>query len=135
MKTERIGIRTTEEVKIKLLTKSQEYNTSLSDFILDVVERECDIDIVQVWINAYINYASKYSRYDRECIIKHYKTVEGDDCWSMSIFEDTYFSRVDMLKAIRYNLDVNLHNFWAVLDQWDEFVRRLKLLGMWEEEV
>lgn len=131
MKTERISIRTTEKTKLKLLTKSQEYNMSLSDFMIDVAEQACSLDIVQVWISAYINYACQYNR---ECTINHYKTIDGDDAWSMRIFKDTYFSRVDMLKAIKYNLDINLPDFWLVLDQWDEFVRRLKLLGIWEDE-
>ena len=131
MKTERINIRTTEKTKLKLLAKSQECNMNLSDFMIDVAEQACALDIVQVWINAYINYIC---RYDRESTIKHYKTIEGDDAWSMPGFKDTYFNRVDMLKAIKNNLDINLPDFWLVLDQWDEFVRRLKLLRIWEEE-
>lgn len=131
MKNERIYIRTTEKTKLKLLKKSQEYDMSLSDFILNVAENACELDVVQVWINAYINWVSKQDYHTG--IITHYKTVDGEDAWSVSAFEDTYFSRVELLEACKYNIDMGLPKMLDVLDQWDEFVSRLKVLGMWEE--
>lgn len=128
MKNERIYIRTTEKMKLKLLKKSQEYDMNLSDFMLKVAERECDLDIIQVWIRAYIDLMTKWNEDGK---IVHYKLDEGEDAWSVSAFEDTYYNRVDLLEAIREHIE--LPRIWDVLDQWDVFVQRLKLLGMWEE--
>lgn len=130
MKNERIYIRTTEKNKLKLLQKSQYYNMNLSDFVLGVAERACDLDVVQVWIHAYIDIVT---RRDESGIINHYKTIEGDDAWNMPIFEDTYFSKVELLESFREYGNVHLPRMCDVLDQWDEFVRRLKVLGMWKE--
>ena len=130
MKNERIYIRTTEKMKLKLLKKSQEYNMNLSDFMLNVAERECDLDIIQVWIHAYIDLITKWNEDGK---IAHYKLEEGDDAWSVSAFEDTYYNRVDLLEAIREHIDIELPRICDVLDQWDVFVQRLKLLGIWEE--
>lgn len=135
MKTERIQIRTTEKTKLKLLQQSQAYNMNLSDFMLTVTEEACNLDIIQVWIHAYIDVVTKLNR---NGTISHYKTLDGSDAWSVSVFKNTYFNRVELLKEVKacadYHIDVNLPRMWEVLDQWSEFVRRLKLLGMWEEE-
>lgn len=134
MKTEQVNFRTTEKIKLKLLQKSQEYNMTLSDFVLGTAERECDLDVIQVWIHAYIDVITKWNR---DGTILHYKTVEGDDAWSISAFKNTYFNRVELLEAwqecAEYVIDTNLPKIWDVLDNWDELVRRLKLLNMWEE--
>ncbi len=136
MKTEQVNFRTTEKVKLKLLQHSQYYNMTLSEFVLGVAERECDLDIIQVWVHAYIDYAIKYNR---TATITHYKLDNGDYAWSVPAFENTYFDRVELLQILKecveYTFNVDLPRIWEVLDKWDEFVRRLKLLGMWREEV
>lgn len=134
MKNERIYIRTTEKTKLKLLQKSQYYNMNLSDFVLDSAENACDLDVIQIWIHAYIDYVVKYNRNNKSCVIHHYKTIEGDDAWSINFFEDTYFTRINLLEAWQDNICEYLPRPWEVLDQWDEFVRRLKMLGLWKED-
>ena len=130
MKNEIINIRVDEKTKLKLLTVSQDRGMNLSRFVLDATEKACELDIVQVWIHAYVDIVT---RWNESGIIEHYKTIEGDDAWSMSIFEDTYFTRVELLEAICEYNESDLPRMWDVLDQWDVFVHRLKLLGMWKE--
>lgn len=130
MKNERVYIRTTEKTKLKLLEKSQEYNMNLSDFVLNVTERECDLDVIQIWIHSFIDYVIKNNE---DSVITHYKTKEGHDAWSVSAFEDTYFNRLDLLNALDERSGYNLPRMLYVLDHWNEFVKRLKLLGLWEE--
>ena len=130
MKNERIYIRTTEKMKLKLLKKSQEYDVNLSDFMLNVASKECDLDVVQIWIHSYIDYITKWNDKER---IYHYRLKDGDEAWSVSAFEDTYYNRLDLLKALQEHSDFDLPKIWDMLDQWDEFVRRLKVLGLWED--
>ena len=134
MKNEVITIRVDEKTKLKLLQQSQYYNTTLSRFMLDITEKACNLDVIQVWIHAYIDYVIKYNR---TATITHYKLDTGDCAWSVPAFENTYFSRIELLETLQgcvnYDFNVNLPRMWEVLDQWDEFVRRLNLLGMWEE--
>lgn len=129
MKTEQVNFRTTEKIKLKLLQKSQEYNMTLSDFVLGVAERECDLDVVQIWIHAYIDFTIKRNRIDNGCIITHCK----NGCWNVPPLKNAFDSRLEMLQALDSACDNELPNIYEVLDKWDEFVRRLNLLGMWEE--
>ena len=135
MKNEVINIRVDKKTKLKLLTVSQDRGMNLSRFVLDATEKACDLDVIQVWIHTYIDYIVKNNRYNKSCVIDHYKTIEGDDAWSMPIFEDTYFTRINLLEAWQDNIGEYLPRPWEVLDKWDEFVRRLKSLGMWKEDV
>lgn len=132
MKDERIYIRTTEKMKCKLLKKSQEYNMSLSDFMLTVTERECDLDIIQRWIYAYVDFTIKRNRLDNGCVITHYY-IEDIECWSVPPLKNTYESRIDLLEDLQDVTKYELPKPWVILDNWTEFVRRLTLLGMWEE--
>lgn len=132
MKTEQVNFRTTEKVKSKLLQKSQEYNTTLSDFVLGVAERYCDLDIVQIWVHAYVDFTIKRNREDNGCVITHYKADYGD-YWNVPPLKNGYYSRMELLKGLNEVYNYELPKMCSVLDQWDEFVRRLKLLNMWEE--
>lgn len=135
MKTEQVNFRTTEKTKLKLLQKSQEYNITLSDFVLGVAERECDLDILQVWVHAYIDFTIKRNRLDNGCVITHFKFEDGSDGWNVPPFKNCYESKKDLLDALQDVTDYTLPKFYVVLDYWSEFVHRLKLLGMWKEEV
>lgn len=131
MKTEIINIRVNEKTKLKLLQKSKYCGNTLSGFILDATEKACNLDIIQVWIHAYIDCATN----DRHTpVITHYKTLEGDDAWRVCVFEDTYYNRIDLLKALDERSDFDLPRMWDVLEKWDEFVKRLASLGLWEED-
>lgn len=132
MKTEIINIRVDEKTKLKLLQQSQYYNTSLSRFMLDTAEKACDLDVVQIWIHAYIDWVINNNYHTS--VITHYRTEDNYEAWSVPTFEDTYFNKVDLLTAFEYNIDPFLPRMCDVLDQWNEFVRRLKLLGLWEED-
>lgn len=90
------------------------------------------MDTIQIWIHAYIDWVVKHDRYTGK--ITHYKTVEGYDAWSIPAFKDTYFTELELLKAWKDIVDDTLPNALDVLDQWNEFIRRLKLLGILEEE-
>lgn len=131
MKNERINLRTTESVKLKLLQQSQFYNMSLSDFILKTTERACRLDVIQVWVHAYVDFVVNRNE---EGTIRHYKTTEGEDAWSMPIIEDTFFSRVELLEALNEYCEQELPMMFDIIDRWDEFVKRLKLLGLYEGE-
>ena len=130
MKNEVINIRVDEKTKLKLLQQSQYYNVNLSKFMLDTVEKACNLDVVQIWIHAYVDFIVHRNE---DGTINHYKTLDGADAWSMSIIEDTFFSRVDLLQALNECCESKLPRMLDILNQWDEFVERLKLLGLWEE--
>lgn len=131
MKNEVITIRVDEKTKLKLLQQSQNYNTNLSKFMLDTTEKACKLDVIQVWIHAYVDFTIKRNREDNGCVITHFKK----DCeyWNVPPLKNGYESRIDLLEALNETTDYELPRMFEVLDQWDEFVRRLKLLGMWEE--
>lgn len=131
MKNEVITIRVDEKTKFKLLQQSQHYNTTLSKFMLDTTEKACELDTIQIWIHAYIDWLTKNNE---NGVVTHYKLDTGDYAWSVPAFENTYFTRVELLESWRDNVDDTLPNIWEVLDRWCEFVKRLKILGMWEED-
>lgn len=139
MKNERINIRTTEKTKLKLLAKSQYYNMSLSDFMPDVTESACGLDTVQIWIHAYVEWCIKRNRKDLSPTIEHYTFETGEDAWSVPTFKNTYESRFDFLEELRntikYHFDHDLPQIYNVLDNWEEFTRRLELLGLYKDEV
>lgn len=132
MKNEVIVIRVDEKTKLKLLQKSQYYNTNLSRFMLDTTEKACDLDVIQIWIHAYINFTIKRNRPDNGCVITHFQ-CEDYECWNVPPLKNGYYNRIDLLEALNETTNYELPNMWEVLDDWNEFVRRLKLLGMWEE--
>lgn len=132
MKTEIINVRVDEKTKTKLLEKSKYYNNTLSGFMLDSAEKTCNLDIIQLWIYVYIDFTIKCNRIDNGCIITHYKNKQGE-YWNVPPLKSIYNTRVALLEALRNDTDPFLPRMCDVLDQWDEFVRRLKLLGMWKE--
>lgn len=130
MKNEVIVIRVDEKTKSKLLQKSKYYNTTLSRFMLGTTEKACDLDVIQIWIHAYIDFTIKRNRPDNGCAITHWKDIEY---WNVPPLKNGYYNRIDLLEALNETTNYELPNMCDVLDNWDEFVRRLKLLGMWEE--
>lgn len=133
MKTEQLNFRVTEKTKLKLLQQAQYYNKTLSNFVLGVAEKACELDVVQVWINAYIDFVIKRNRADNGCIITHHK--ENDwEYWNVPPLKNCYESRIEMLDALDDACYNELPKMWEVLDKWDEFIRRLKLLGMYKED-
>lgn len=134
MKTERIQIRTTKKTKLKLLQQSQYYHMNLSDFMLTVTEKACDLDVIQIWIHAYVDVTIKRNREDNGCVITHSEFDNGEEYWNVPLLKNRYWSRADLLDALNEVYDYELPKMWTVLDNWNEFVRRLRLLGMWREE-
>ena len=132
MKTEIINVRVDEKTKSKLLEKSKYYNNTLSGFMLDTAEKACNLDVVQLWIHAYIDFTIKRNRVDNGCVITHNKSKDGE-YWNVPPLKSTYVTRVALLDALRNDIDTFLPRMCDVLDNWSEFVRRLKLLGMWKE--
>ena len=132
MKNEVITIRVDEKTKLKLLQQSQYYHTSLSKYMLDTVEKACDLDTIQIWVYAYVDFTIKRNRLDNGCVITHRKD-EDWEYWNVPPLKNGYDSKIDLLEALNEVADYKLPKMWEVLDKWDEFVRRLKLLGMWEE--
>lgn len=58
-------------------------------------------------------------------IYKHYNVYTRREN-----MKNGYESRIDLLEALNETTDYKLPRMFEVPDQWDEFVRRLKLLGM-----
>ncbi len=133
MKTEQLNFRVTEKTKLKLLQRAQYYNKTLSNFVLGVAEKACELDVVQVWINAYIDIVIKRNRADNGCVITH-RIFDGGDYWNVPPLKNGYSNRVTLLEDLRMSIDPFLPRMCDVLDNWDEFVRRLKLLGMYKED-
>lgn len=132
MKTEQLNFRVTEETKSKLLQQAQYYNKTLSNFVLGVAEKACKLDVVQVWINAYIDFVIKRNRADNGCVITH-EIYDDTDYWNVPPLKNGYYSRLELLEDLNDACDYELPRLYDVLDNWDEFVRRLKLLGMWRD--
>lgn len=132
MKNEVIVIRVDEKTKSTISQKSKYYGNTLSGFILDATEKVCNLDIIQIWIHAYIDFAIKQDRADNGCVITHTK-LGGRDYWNVPPLKNGYYNKVELLEDLRNDVDPFLPRMCDVLDNWDEFVRRLKLLGMWEE--
>lgn len=89
MKTEIINIRVAEEIKSKLLRKSKYYNNTLSGFILDTAEKACELDIIQVWVYAYMDFVIKRNIEDDGCVITHMK-FNGRDYWNVPPLKNGY---------------------------------------------
>lgn len=134
MKTERIQIRTTEKTKLKLLQQSQYYHMNLSDFMLTVTKKACDLDVIQIWIHAYVDFTIKRNREDNGCIVTHTKFDDGEEYWNVPPLKNGYWSKSELLKDLNDACGGQLPKKWTIVERWDEFVRRLKLLGMWREE-
>lgn len=132
MKNEVIVIRVDEKTKLKLLQKSQYYNTNLSRFMLDTVGKACNLDVIQLWVYAYIDFTIKRNRADNGCVITHWKDENGE-YWNVPPLKNGYYNKIDLLEALDETTDYELPKMYEVLDNWGEFVRRLTLLGMWEE--
>lgn len=91
--------------------------------MLDTTEKACKLDV----IHAYVDFTIQRNREDNGCVITHFKNWEY---WNVPPLKNGYESRIDLLEALNETTDYELPRMFEVLDQWDEFVRRLKLLGM-----
>lgn len=120
MKNERVYIRTTEKTKLKLLQQSQYYNKKLSDFVLDVAEQACELDVLQLWIHAYVDYTIRRNRVDNGCVITHYKDGEWE-YWNVPPLKNGYENRVELLEELRGTIDTvfgyTLPRMWEERDE------------------
>lgn len=91
--------------------------------MLDTTEKAY---VIQIWIHAYIDFTIKRDRPDNGCVITYFQC----EYWNVPPLKNGYYN---LLEALNETTNYELPNMWEVLDDWNEFVRRLKLLGMWEE--
>ena len=129
MKTERINIRIDKETKEYLEKKAGEYGDSLSKYLIDTVLITSETDYIQLWVEAYCRCVIKRNRPDISQKITCYGSF-----YMCGPLKSQYHSKCELLEAINdFATEQDLPYIYSVAEHWEEFTRRLELLGLYEQ--
>lgn len=136
-KNERVNFRVTEYDKMKMLTKANTLNCSLSDYVYTIIQLDYDKDVIDLFVDCVKQIIIDRNRNDYNSVITHYTLEDGTEVYNFMHLKDSYGCEFDLVSAVNdyFNGKFDTNVLWKIVDSWEEVVKRLSLLGWYADEV